>query len=327
MYDVTTIGSTVQDIYVFSKQFHVHADPRKSSGKSEYFEFGTKIELDDVFLGIGGGASNAAYTFKNQGLKTACLARVGNDGVGLDIKNRIKKYGIKDLLIIDKKNCTGRGVFFLGRTGEKTVLVYRGASQFFQPSEIKKTYISDSKWLYISSLGGSISTLEKIVRLSVSLNKKFMINPGKLEINSHKQKLIKILSKASIILLNREEASMLTTRAYSNIVGIMNKLMEYCPASIILVTDGEKGFYLAEDREINYVIIKPVKSVDMTGAGDAFGSGFLAGYIRSRGKTSQALNLAVRNSSSVVTQIGAKRGLLSKAKLSNKSNYKFKKIN
>ncbi|MDP2685085.1 MAG: carbohydrate kinase family protein, partial [bacterium] len=123
MYDVTTIGSALQDLYVFSKQFHVHADPRKSSGKSEYFEFGTKIELDDIFFGIGGGASNAAFTFKNQGLKTACLARVGSDGVGIDVKNRVKKYGIKDLIVVDKNKRTGRSVVFLGRSGEKTVLV------------------------------------------------------------------------------------------------------------------------------------------------------------------------------------------------------------
>ncbi len=326
MYDITTIGAAIQDLYVFSKEFSVHADPRKTSGRSEFFEFGTKIELEDIYLGVGGGASNAAYTFKNQGLKTACVARVGDDGIGMDIKKSIKSYGIKDSLIIDKKNRTGRGVFFLGRSGEKTVLVYRGASKEFKPAEIKKSFISGTKWLYITSLGGNMVTLEKIANLAVGLKKQFMINPGKSEIINYKKRLLKVLSKARIILLNREEASLLTSRAYVNILGIMKKMSEFCPRSIILVTDGLNGIYTTVNNQIKYVIIKPVASVDMTGAGDAFGSGFLAGYIRSKGNIDSSINLALVNSASVVKKIGAKQGLAKKLKLSNKLNYKFKKL-
>ena len=326
MYDITTIGSALQDIYVFSDKFSVHADPRKTSGKSEFFEFGTKIELDDIFLGIGGGASNASFTFKNQGLKTACIARVGNDGTGVDIKKRIKAFGINDLIVVDKKNRTGRGVFFLGRSGEKTVLVYRGASKNYNPLEIKESYIKNSKWLYITSLGGNISTLEKIVKLANKFGKNFMINPGKQEIENYKSRLMKVLKKAEIILLNREEASLLTGRAFSNIIGILAEISEHCPNSTILVTEGRHGVYTAVDNEFNHVIIKPVKSVDMTGAGDAFGSGFLAGYIRSKGKINCALNLGIRNSASVVKKIGAKNGLLQKIQINNNIKNKIRKL-
>lgn len=324
MYDITTIGSALQDIYVFSKKFSVHADPRKTSGKAEFFEFGTKIELDDIFIGVGGGASNAAFTFKNQGLKTACIARVGDDGTGVDVRKRIKDYGIKDIFIIDKKCRTGRGVFFLGRSGEKTVLVYRGATNNFKPYEIKESSIKNTKWLYLTSLGGNILTIEKIVRLADKFGKKFMINPGKSEIEKYKKRLIKVLKKAEIILLNREEASLLTERVFSNINGILEEMMKYCPNSVVLVTEGENGVYMAVDNEASHVIIKPVKCIDMTGAGDAFGSGFLAGYIRSGGNVDSALDLGIRNSASVIKKIGAKNGLLSKTKVSKKIRNKIK---
>ncbi len=324
MNDIITIGSAIQDIYVFSNKFSVHADPRKTSGKSEFFEFGTKIELDDIFIGVGGGASNAAFTFKNQGFRTACIARIGNDGTGADVRKRIKNYGIKDIFIVDKKCRTGRGVFFLGRSGEKTVLVYRGATNNFKTSEIKDSYIKNTKWLYLTSLGGNISTIEKITKLSGKFGKKFMINPGKREIIKHKKRLIKVLKKAKIILLNREEASLLTGRAFGNIKGILEEMMKNCPDSVVLVTEGKNGIYMAVDNEVSHVIIKPVKCIDMTGAGDAFGSGFLAGYIKSRGSIDSALDLGIRNSASVIRKIGAKNGLLPKTKVSKKVINKIK---
>ncbi|XOU94972.1 MAG: carbohydrate kinase family protein [Candidatus Kerfeldbacteria bacterium] len=326
MYDITTIGSAIQDIYVFSNKFSVHADPRKTSGKSEYFEFGTKIELDDIFIGVGGGASNAAFTFKNQGFKTACIARIGDDGTGVDVRKRIKNYGIKDIFIVDKNNRTGRGVFFLGRSGEKTVLVYRGATNDFKASEIKENYIKNTKWLYLTSLGGNIATLERISKLAEKFSKKIMINPGKNEIVKYKKRLLKVLKNSEIILFNREEASLISGRAFSNIKGMLEEMKKNCPNSIILITEGEHGLYTIVDNVMKHVIIKPVKSVDMTGAGDAFGSGFLAGYIKSKGNIYSALDLGVKNSAAVVREIGAKNGLLQKTKISKKISSNIKNL-
>lgn len=326
MNDITTIGSAIQDIYVFSNKFSVHADPRKTSGKSEFFEFGTKIELDNIFIGVGGGATNAAFTFKNQGFKTACVARIGNDGTGIDVRKRIKDYGIKDIFIVDKKRRTGRGVFFLGKSGEKTVLVYRGATNDFKTTDIKDSYIKNTKWLYLTSLGGNIATIEKITKLAIKFDKKYMINPGKLEIVKYKKRLLKILKNAKIVLMNREEASLLTGRAFSNICGIIEEMNVNCPNSIVLITEGEHGVYTTVDNVMKHVIIKPVKSVDMTGAGDAFGSGFLSGYIRSRGNIDSALDLGIKNSAAVVKEIGAKNGLLTKTKITKKLNYRIKNL-
>ena len=328
MYDVTTIGSALQDIYVFSDKFSVHADPRKMSGKSEYFEFGTKIELDDLILGVGGGASNAAFTFRNQGLKCACLARVGDDGVGMEVRKRIKEYGVTDKLIIDKNNRTGRSIFFLGKSGEKTVLVFRGAAKKFKPSEITKKNIPQSKWFYVTSLGGDMASLKKVFSQAKLQKTNIMINPGKREIEGSRLQLLKLLKQAKVLLLNREEASLLVKKAYGNVFGIMNELKKLLPNTVLLVTDGDKGLYTIMENHVNYVIIKPVKAVDMTGAGDAFGSGFLAGYIRSQGDVKKGLHLAVNNSTSVVQKIGAKHGLAKKLKMNNKLklNYKLKKI-
>jgi sugar/nucleoside kinase (ribokinase family) len=103
----------------------------------------------------------------------------------------------------------------------------------------------------------------------------------------------------------------LTHRAYDDEAGILHDLRALCPG-IIIVTNGARGSLFTDRKKHFRVSILPVKAMDTTGAGDAFGSGFLAGYLRYRGNLLKAITLASENAASDVTKIGAKHGLLSK---------------
>ncbi|MBI5037985.1 MAG: carbohydrate kinase family protein [Candidatus Kerfeldbacteria bacterium] len=325
MFDVTTIGSATQDIYVFSRQFHFHEDPRRKSGLIEWFAFGTKIELDDIVFEVGGGATNAAYTFKNQGLKTACVARIGNDGAGFDVQRSLKQAGITDHLLVDRRLRTGSGVIFLGRTGERTILVYRGATKNFKADDIKKSWLTHTRWVYITSLGGDIVALERVVRLAHSHSVKISFNPGKREIDAHPGRVQRLLRHCTVVQLNREEAAALTGRAYANIRGMFRQLREWTPG-IILITEGDRGAYYSVDNTAWRVILNAIPGKDMTGAGDAFGSGFVAGLIRFKGDVTRALRLALNNAASTIKQIGAKNGLLKRNDRLNHVTYTTKQV-
>ncbi len=324
MFDVKTIGSAFQDIYVFSKHFHVREDPRSISGHAEFFAFGTKIELDDIFFEVGGGATNAAFTLKRQGFRVGCVARIGNDGAGLDVRKCLRKEGIRDILIVDKKRRTGRGVVFLGRTGERTILVYRGAAQAYSKRELSPARISGTRWLYVTSLGGSLSNLEHIVTNAHKKSIRVCSNPGKQELTKRLAGLKKVCKRLDILSLNREEAATVTKRPYSNIKGMLSDL-DKVVKGVVLITDGEHGSYAALNDERYRVILKPrMKVVDTVGAGDAFGSGFLSGYIRYRGDIKKSLTLATQNASSVIQQMGAKHGLLTRKSIKKDSTFTIK---
>ncbi|MBQ6396117.1 hypothetical protein IJH89_00860, partial [Candidatus Saccharibacteria bacterium] len=68
-----------------------------------------------------------------------------------------------------------------------------------------------------------------------------------------------------------------------------------------LATDGEKTFSVG--------IYEDVKIKDTTGAGDAFGSGFLAAFAAKK-SFKKSLVFASANSTSVVQHLGAKDGIL-----------------
>jgi sugar/nucleoside kinase (ribokinase family) len=310
MFDIITIGSAAQDVYLFSKKFKVIRDKRAITGESECFAFGTKIELDHILFEVGGGATNTANTFKRQGLKVACLGRIGNDGAGEEVKKFLKKTGIGDLLIIDKKDRTAQSVIFLAANGERTILVYRGAAHHFKTSDVNLQKIKNTKWLYISSLAGNTQLLEKIVSFAKKNHIKVAVNPGKLEI-ARRNALQRIIKKVDLLLVNREEAITLLRSSKTDDRSLLQNIRKLCPG-IVVITKGAGGSAAILNRQQFRVIIKPVKAVDTTGAGDAFGSGLLAGLIKYRGNIKKALLLASQNSAADVLQIGAKHGALGK---------------
>ena len=88
---------------------------------------------------------------------------------------------------------------------------------------------------------------------------------------------------------------------------------------VVVVTDGHNGVRVRlKDREFRAgVPDSPV--VERTGAGDAFGSGFVSEYIRQMEAGSgepeavmKAVQFATANASSVVTKYGGKAGILKK---------------
>lgn len=306
-YDIITIGSAFKDVYLFSKKFRVLKNARMITGEMECFAFGTKIELDDVHFEIGGGAVNTAATFSNQGFKAGCLARIGQDSAGEDVKKYLRERGIGDLLVYDKKRRTAQSVVFLAPNGERTILVYRGAAHEYKTSDIPSA-ITKTKWLYVTSLAGKLDVLKKILRLATSRGVKVALNPGKLEVQA-RGRLAPLLKYVDVLNVNDEEASILAGMTPDDEKKYLSALRRMCPG-IIVVTKGSRGSSVLLNDILYRGIIKPVKAVDTTGAGDAFGSGFVAGIIRFHGDIVKSLQLASNNAAGEVKQLGAKNGIV-----------------
>lgn len=78
---------------------------------------------------------------------------------------------------------------------------------------------------------------------------------------------------------------------------------------IIVVTDGAHGVYVAHE---NYIYFHPsikINPINTVGAGDAFGSCFVASLLKGY-SLEHALRCGILNAASVLTKIGAKEGLL-----------------
>lgn len=179
MYDVITIGAATRDVFLLSDHFHVAKEAHLSSdGEVLYFNLGSKNELSEVVLTTGGGATNAAVTFARQGLKTACICRVGDEESGHDVVRELKREGVATTLVQhDAKAPTAYSTILTTKTGERVILVKRGASDHIKAREIPFSKLR-TKWFYVSSLAGDIALLKKIIAEAKRIGARVAVNPG-----------------------------------------------------------------------------------------------------------------------------------------------------
>ena len=320
MFDVITIGSATRDVFLLSKNF------KALLGNNS---FGKKFEIEKAIFSTGGGSTNAAAAFSRQGLKTAALFKIGKDEPADYILNEIKKEKIHSLAVKDEKKGSDYSTILLDSSGERTVLVYYGASGDLNVSEIPFDKMK-SKWAYIAPGDISFETIEKIFSHFHKNKTLIAFNPSKKFIGIGLKKLKPFLDKTAVLILNLEEGAILTGINREKEKEIFEKL-DRAEKGIAIMTNGKKGAIVSDGKNIYRAGIFGGKIIDRTGAGDAFGSGFVAGLIQKKIQNTKydiqdtikyAIRLGSANATSVVGKIGAKEGILTKSQFEQSKYWK-----
>ncbi len=311
-YDIITFGSATQDIYLKSKKFSPLANKAFNMGQSICLPAATKIKVDDLIFSTGGGGTNAAATFVRQGLKTAYCGLVGNDYFGKLAIEELKRLKI-DTSLIQKTNKkpTNASVILSHPDGEKTILVYRGAADLLSKKDIPWQKIKNTRWFYLAPFAEQMANMtEGLVDFAKKNKIKIAINPGYNQLTLPKPTLNRILAKVDILILNKEEASLLAKIPYQKEKAIFQKLDKLVPG-ICIMTKGAEGAVVSDGKYLYQADALKIKLIDSTGAGDSFGSGFLSGYIKTN-NIILAIQLGIANSAFNLKKLGAKEGLLKK---------------
>ncbi len=309
-FDLVTVGASTQDVFLQSRSFQRVRDPRAPDGFDALIPFGAKLGVDDIFFATGGGATNAAVTATRFGLDTACVGCVGTDTHADDLLKELRAERITTTFFQrDKELHTGYSVILLDGTGHRAIFTHRGASNHIQSKHIPWKMIDTKAW-YLTSVGGNLDLIHAIAR-NARLQKRFFAwNPGNEELKHGLHELAPILLSTDVLLLNREEASLLSGRPVRHLSSIVRTLLPLV-RDTLLITDGEHGAYVFTQDQSYYSPILPATRVNTTGAGDAFGSAFVASRLLGK-STEISLGAAMLNATGVVTHMGAKKGILKK---------------
>jgi len=273
MYDIITIGAATRDVFVKSDVFDIHESDSVPHAMEACFPMGAKIDIDELVLETGGGATNAAATLARLGFKTATICAVGDDSSARDIFEAFAKDNISSEFVqkISGKR-TGYSIIIVAGSGERSILVHRGAARMTAADKVDWTKVN-AKWLYITSLGGNMELLTQALNHAEENNIKVAWNPGNAELKLGMSGLEQLIKKVDVFNLNKEEASMLANTDSSEMKIIFEKLRKL-PKRLTIITDGPVGAHSAEpEGKILYTKTIDVPPVNTTGAGDAFGSG------------------------------------------------------
>ncbi len=322
-FDIITIGGATRDIIFFTDQGKVVDNKEDlTCQKLLGFELSAKINIKELHYSFGGGALNSSVSFSKLGFKVGTILRVGNDKESKTIIKELKRYKIgANLIQKDKKSATGFSFLIMsGKEKEYVAFLYRGANDNLR---LKSLNLSPkAKGIYVSSLGGE--NWEDILYKVIAGKRYFpdtlfIWNPGNVQLKLGYQNLKKFLAAVDILILNKDEAIELVFsagRKLDNSEQLLEEIKAYGPKTVV-ITEGVKGAWAYDGKKIYHQDACSVKVADTTGAGDAFGSTFAASLILYQ-NLEKALKLAIINSASVLTKIGAHNGLLNLKELLSK---------
>ncbi len=300
MYDVITVGSATVDCFAI-----LDVDFKK-------IEHGQKLLIKDIKFLTGGGATNVGVGLSRLGVKTAFLGEVGNDHPARQIIEELRDEKVSIINRMHSRYPTSYSIILDTERMDRAILAYKGASNFLHYDEFSKNRLK-ARWFYFASMvGSSFKTLEKLAAFALRQGIKVYFNPSSYMAGKGRRYLSKVLKATNILCLNKEEAKLLLGTKKNDVRSLLKSLYGLSRRlEIVIITEGKHGLHAFDGKDIHFLKPHPVDVVETTGAGDAFGSGFLAGQVMGR-DIPFCLNLGLCNSESVIQQVGAKAGLLKK---------------
>ena len=331
LFDVVAIGSLTRDSF-WEIDVPIIQWEKTQSGKALAIPFGEKFGVSDMHMTLGGNAANASVTFARQGLSAALFSRIGKDAEGEEAIRMLRREGVSTNLVeVSKDLRTAFSVLFL-RGGERSIFTYHGALNEFTLKSVRPEKLK-SKWWYVSLPGNSYKEFPRVLSFAKREGVRVALNPSYKHLTgSGKIQLVRHLKDIAFLVLNTSEAAELTGISFRDSERVFRALDELVPG-IVAVTDGPRGVTVSDGHTLYKAGTFPEKKVrDRTGAGDAFGSGFVAGLAVKNEECKKgycapenveyAVRLASANATSVVEHLGATEGILTKKEFETQTRWR-----
>jgi ribokinase len=251
---IAVIGSANVDLTTFSDRFP----------KAGETIFGQKFDI-----GFGGKGANQAVASRLCGAEVFMIARVGNDLFGPATIENFKKLGI-DATHVKQIEGVSSGVapIFVEPNGQNRIFVVKGANDLLMPADV------DAASDLLKTVDCMVLQFEiplETVYYSVAFARRngirCIVNPAPAQPVD-----LSALAGLDYFIPNESEAETITGMPVRN-VDDAKKCAEKLLASGVkgvILTLGANGALLAGRESMEHIRAFSVKSIDSTGAGDAF---------------------------------------------------------
>lgn len=312
--DVLSVGDIVTDAFIklLDDKAKAYEDDQ---GKWLAMPFAMKVPFDHAeIIEAVGNAANASVSFARLGLKSGLVANVGGDQHGRDMITALHKNGVDTRFIHINPDKVSNYHYVLWYKEERTILIKHEEYDYHWPHLKPKEF---PKWIYFSSISKNAldfhDDLAEWLEDYPEVNLAFQ--PGTFQMEVGAERLKTLYRRTELLVLNREEAALVSGGNRDDMHGLFDRLHELGPR-IVVITDGPAGAYASDgkDRFKMPPYPDPAPPFERTGAGDSFASTFVAAIIKGGG-IQAALQWAPINSMNVVQHTGAQAGLLSEREL------------
>lgn len=310
--DFIAVGDTTVDEFISLKEAHINCDINNEECTIS-MKWGDKIPYEfSKLVPAVGNAANAAVAAARLGLSSGFVSNVGKDRFGEEILAAFAREGVDTRYITVNKDIPTNHHYVLMYNAERTILIRHEPYNYMIPEGF-----APPKWIYLSSAGERSEAFhgELAAWLRAHPETKLAFQPGTFQMEMGKEKLAPLYAATELVACNKEEAERILGLGETDIKELLEKMIGLGP-KIALITDGPKGAYAYDGNEMLKVPMypDPKPPVSRTGAGDASTSTVVVALALGK-PLREALLWGPINSMSVVQEIGAQKGLLTRAAL------------
>jgi fructokinase len=253
----------------------------------------------------GGSVANSIVGLSQLGNKVGFIGKVSDDEFGAKYEEGLKKENVEYFYSKKKEELpTGTCLILVTPDSERTMCTFLGTAGKINENDVSSNAIKKSEIIFLEGYlwdeGEPKKAFDKAInnanKVAMSLSDQFCVDRHK----PHFLELVK--SKLDIIFANEQEmTSLIEAKNFEEVVSFSKRINK-----LVVVTRGEKGaISILGEEVIETGILKNLKILDLTGAGDLFAAGFLHGYINKL-STKECLEKGTQLSSRVIQQIGAR---------------------
>src|SRR3989344_781664 len=303
-YNVLSLGPAGMDVFVKLPEDQVDevCSIDRKRCKIE-LGFGEKIPIQSLEFAVGGNTGNNAVGLSRLGLKVAMVGALGSGFSDKMVLESLQKERVDTRFVKQLPVESGFGVV-INYQEERTILSYYPSMDdgFDVDSDVT------SEWIYLTTAGKNyLEFYDQAIAWAKTHNSKIAFNPGSRQLKENK--VNNVLVVTDLLFVNKEEGNELL-KTDLNGCDLTRELSKLGP-KIVVVTDGPAGAYCFDWQKDYFAPIIDAPVIERTGAGDAFGSGFMAAIIF--GKTiEEAMLWGSKNSASVLGFVGPQKGLLTR---------------
>ncbi len=328
-YDFVAIGDITIDAFIQLSEKDASVVTDAKGRKKLQMSFGEKLPYKDVtIVDAVGNAPNASVSAHRLGLKSAIITNIGHDRYGKDCLDALRTEGVSTeyVKVHEGKKTNYHYVLRLG--AERTILIKHETYPYRLPA-----FEMPPRYIYFSSVGEDSMDFHHEIATYVKEHPetKLVFQPGTFQIRLGREILKDLYAVTEIFFCNKEEAQQILETEEDDVPTLLRELKALGP-KMPVITDGPNGSFALDGDDAWYMPMypDPAPPVDRTGAGDSFASTFTSAIALGE-SVATALSWGPINSMSVVQEIGAQKGLLSRASLlahlkNAPSDYASKKV-
>jgi ribokinase len=265
---------------------------------------GETVVMDEFFQGPGGKGANQAVAAARLGARVAMIGCVGDDERGDAAIKNLQTEGVETRFLARAKTHTGVALILVDDSGEKSIGANMGANAKLSVAHIRAAHeaIACCKVLLMQL---EVPDAPLVAAAKLKRDRRVILDPAPARKIPNE-----LFRRIEVIRPNCSEAEFLTGAKVTDRKSARraaNKLIQ-CGVPLVFIQTGEGGdLFVRETSEVFLPHFK-VKSIDATGAGDAFAAGLAVGLAEGK-NFDEIARMASATAALKTTKLGAQAGL------------------